>query len=104
MGLNIGVRVKRQLEEFMSHGCNPKGTSEEIDADFDAFLRSKFPDDAFNPSVTLNEQDEQYDFDVYMDYGWNGYDSTPMYLTILDYVLSHFSVDYGIDMHVYHAP
>lgn len=100
MGLNIGVYVKRQLEGYMSAGTNPKGTVEEINADFDTFLRGKFPDEVFTPSVTLNEQDEQYNFDVYMDYR----DTDLLYMAILDYVLSHFSADYGIDIHVYHSP
>ena len=98
MGLNIGVDVKRQEEGYMSSGCNPKGTIAEIEAEFDAFLREKFPEEAFNPSVQL--RDQEYTFDVYMDYR----DSSHLYLAICEFVLDHFSVDYGIDMHVYHAP
>jgi hypothetical protein len=98
MGLNIGVNVKRQEEGYMSSGCNPKGTIAEIEAEFDAFLREKFPDEAFNPSVSL--RDQEYTFDVYMGYR----DSRLLHLAILEYVFDHFSDNYGIDMHVYHVP
>lgn len=104
MGLNIGVQVKRQHEAFMSYGYNPKGTREEIQAEFDRFLRGKFPDDTFTLAVELQRDKEMYVFDVHMCYKWNNYDSTPMYLAILEYVLSHFSADYGIDISIYHNP
>ena len=100
MGLNIGVRVKKQREEYMSYGYNPKGTSGQIEAEFDAFLREKFPTEVFNPSVTFDEQKQEYDFDIYMHYR----DSFHLYLAIFEYVLEHFSVDYGIEMYVYHSP
>jgi hypothetical protein len=103
MGLNIGVQVKRQEEGFMSNGSNPKGTREEVEEQFDTFLREKFPEDAYNPSVCLRT-DGVYDFDVRLDYKWNNYDSTPMYMAILEFVLKHFSAGYGIDIHVYHSP
>lgn len=102
MGLNIGIQVKRQEEEYMSYGCNPKGPIDEIQANFDTFLREKFPEDRFTPIVTLEKQ--MYVFDVRLDYSWNNYDCTPMYLAILEFALSHFSADYGIDLSIYHAP
>ena len=102
MGLNIGVSVKKQEEGYMSYGSNPKGTREEVEDKFNTFLREKFPNDAFNPTVSLSQ--EEYTLDVRLDYQWNNYDSTPMYLAILEFVLAHFSVDYGIDLHVYHSP
>jgi|SRR5882672_12972376 len=102
MGLNIGVEVKQQKEGYMSSGHNPNGTIDEIATQFDTFLREKFPGAAFNPGVRFRV--DKYEFDVYMDYAWNNYDSTPMYLAILEFVLSHFSVDYGVDLHVYHSP
>lgn len=108
MGLNVGVTVKKQYEEYMSEGCNPKGTITEINEQFDTFLRGKFPDDAFSPEVRLQDAYKQpyqeYIFDVRLAYNWNGYDSTPMYLAILEYILTHFSAGYGIDMRVYHSP
>lgn len=104
MGLNIGVKVKRQEEGFMSYGSNPKGTREEVQEGFDEFLRGKFSVDVFTPTVSLNERDGVYDFDVRLDYAWNNYDSTPMYLAIMEYVLTHFSTNYGIDIQVYNAP
>jgi hypothetical protein len=85
----------------MSYGSNPGGTIAEVNAEFDAFLRDKFPNDAFNPDVTLSDT---YCFDVHLSYDWNNYDSTPMYLAILEFVLSHFSAGYGIDLHIYHSP
>jgi hypothetical protein len=103
MGLNIGVNVKRQEEGFMSYGSNPKGTPQEIEREFDTFLRGKYPEARMTPSVCLNA-DDTYDFDVRLDYAWNNYDSTPMYMAILEYVLKHFSAGYGIDMHIYRSP
>lgn len=106
MGLNIGVYVQQQEEAFMSYGNNPKGSIDEINAEFDAFLREKFPEGAVSPSVErypVNGK-QRYTFDVRLPYSWNNYDSTPMYLAILEYVLLHFSGDYGIDLHIYKSP
>lgn len=100
MGLNIGIEVKRQDDRYMSYGSNPKGTIAEIEAAFKSFLHQKFPGETFNPSVTFREQEQVYDFDVYMHYR----DATHLYLAILEFVLEHFSIDYGIDAHIYHAP
>jgi len=88
----------------MSYGSNPKGTRDEVQEGFDTFLRGKYSEDVFTPTVSLNESDGVYTFDVRLDYKWNNYDDTPMYLAIMEYVLTHFSTNYGIDIHVYHSP
>ena len=109
MGLNIVVRVKRQREEYMSYGCNPKGTKEEIEAQLYAELLEKFPKAEGEFALTVYANTEEFDFDIrfghYAD-GFNkaGYEEQEVYLALLDFVLAHFSADYGIDIHVYHAP
>ncbi len=109
MGLNIGVRVKRQYEAYMSYGCNPKGTREEIEDRLYAELLEKFPKSESVPVPTVSISEEEFEFDIRFaryakEFNEAGYEVQEMYLALLDFVLSHFSADYGIDIHVYHSP
>lgn len=109
MGLNIGIRVKRQEEGYMSYGYNPKGTREELEAELWEELAAKFPKatEQFSPSITIT--DKMYDFDVrFVHYASGfieaGYGEDDMYLALLAFALPRFGADYGIDIHVYHSP
>lgn len=109
MGLNIGIRIKRQREEYMSYGCNPKGTPEEITSCLREMLTQKFPRAIGTYGVDVYVGKEEYDFDVrfvkYADgFGKAGYEVHDMYLALLDFALQEFNADYGIDIHVYHSP
>lgn len=109
MGLNIGVRVKRQYEAYMSYGCNPKGTREEIEERLYAALLTKFPKSESVPMPTVSISAEEFEFDIRFahyarEFSEAGYEEQEMYLALLDFVLSSFSTDYGIDIHVYHSP
>jgi len=109
MGLNIGIRVKRQREEYMSYGCNPKGTQQEIEDRLREELNGKFLNAVGEFSCTVYVKQDEFDFDVrFSQYAKGfyeaGYTTQDMYLALLDFIVRSFSADYGIDMHVYHAP
>lgn len=109
MGLNIGIQVKRQYEAYMSHGCNPKGTREEIEDQLYGELLKRFPKAEGEFALTVSAGKDEFGFDIRFGHyaeGFNraGYSDQEMYLALLDYVLDHFSADYGIDIHVYHSP
>ena len=109
MGLNIGVRVKRQHEAYMSYGCNPKGTREEIEERLWNELEQKFPKARAEFDCTVTAGEEAFTFDVRFGHyaeGFNraGYTTSEMYLALLAFVLDQFSADYGIDVHIYHSP
>lgn len=105
MGLNIGIEVRKQPEEYMSHGCNPKGDLLDVEEGFFAFLHTKFPDGGFGKGwVSLRrERDgaEWYDFDVRLFGYGSQIDSDTMYLAITEYIYQHFSHVEGIEMRTY---
>lgn len=114
MGLNIGIHVKRQREGYGEDGMNPKGTPDEIEADFFDFLDKKFPKGGYGGGWVDLKQGESYlfngkpyyDFDVRMNgYGSNfqnnGYTMEQMWLAIAEYIFDHFSHMEGIEMQSY---
>lgn len=105
MGLNIGIEVRKQDEGYMQYGSNPKLEGDELEADFFAFLHTKFPDGGFGGGwvhLTKRHKDEWwYDFDVRLfNYG-EKVDSAAMYLAITEYIYKHFSHVDGIEMRTY---
>lgn len=107
MGLNIGIRVKKQIEGYMCEGYNPKGTIDEIEERFFNFLYNKFPKGGFGKGwVSFNEMKNEYDFDVsILKYGdllnKNGYNQKDIYLAITDFIYQNFSHIEGINMTTY---
>lgn len=113
MGLNIGIRVKKQDDGWGNFGHNPLngiGSIEEVEKSFMRFLELKFPKGGFCGGwVSLSkwsEDKEWYDFDVRMHkYGGefknNGYEMEQMWLAITEFIYSSFSHEHGIEMETY---
>lgn len=113
MGLNIGAHVKAQSEGFMCEGRNPKGTPEEVEERFFAFLNEKFPEGGFGGGWVsfgkrFDAEKDWWDFDVRMfSYGADfcrHYESiTVMYLAIFEFVLGEFSYTDWIESETYYS-
>lgn len=104
MGLTIGICVKRQREGYGEIGKNPGGTRSEVEADIETFVREKCPGQACSLSVSVSVSERGYDFDVRLSrYDETGI-STVLYLALLEYILSRFSTNHGIDAHIYSFP
>ena len=111
MGLNIGIYVKKQLEEYMSYGSNPKGNSEAVEEELWTFLLAKFPNaqETFGVHVSVPERvGGLYDFGIRFthyasQFEQAGYSMGAMYLALCEFVLDHFSENYGINMEVYYS-
>ena len=104
MGLNIGVEVRKQAEGYMCEGSNPRGSIEEIEKDFFAFLSNRFPEGGFGGgwvSLKPRGKEEWYDFDVRLFGYGKKVDVSAMYLAITEYIFSHFSHVDGIEMRTY---
>ena len=104
MGLNIGIEVKHQREGYGEYGHNPKLDLKDLEQEFFAHLRKRFPKGGYGGGWVSVDEDV-YDFDVRMfQYGQvfeeNGYAFDDMYSAIFDFVLKHFS-DHEIEARTY---
>lgn len=95
MGLNIGIEVKRQRDGYGDYGRNPELGSKDLEQEFFAHLRERFPKGGFGGGW-VNVGKEVYDFDVRMfrwgsEFESSGYAITDMYSAIFEFVLKHFS-------------
>lgn len=103
MGLNIGVRVKRQPEGYMQYGRNPKGTLEEIGARLQAHLEEKMGGNGFGANAEL--RNDWYTFDIRVSaYGQNlPHEKTSYDLMreLVIWVWEQFSDEEGVEMKTY---
>jgi hypothetical protein len=106
MGLNIGIKVKKQQDGWGSEGRNPKGSIDDIEKYFSDFLYKKFPLGGFgNISVSYDKESEEYCFDVRMfkyssEFDEN-YPDANIYLAITEYIYHEFSHIEGIKLKTY---
>jgi hypothetical protein len=98
LGLVIGIKVRRQLESFMSEVHNPQGSREEINDRFAAFIEERFAYSC-SPSVYCGKQ--YFIFDVQIGYDWSFSKQNEVYLAIASFILDNFSHAAGIEMNTF---
>jgi hypothetical protein len=105
MGLNIGFRVKQQLEGYMREGSNPRGTLEEIGQQVRAFIEERVPGGGYTVhDPTLH--DGWYGFDIRPShYGseLKDGDTSPLYEALLIWIFHHFGTN-DLEITGYHTP
>lgn len=108
MGLNIGIKIKKQHDSYGNDGVNPRGSKTDIEESIDKLLAEKLGDDYSEvcfPSVIVPEKPgDWYEIDIRLvSYGnkMKNHGSGDIIKILTNWAIDNFGHLEGIELKTY---